>query len=205
MTPNDLRAKAKAATPGPWERHGGSFVAQPASDPHIEADSEADAAYIAAASPDVLLGLLDDIEHEREGHKNAVDNWNQVRDERDALRARAEAAERRIVEEARVADVQVIRAQAAERERDELRAEVARLKSALDYAWERVRGEASRQGWDAYDLLVALKHRIDTEPAEVRPAQAAILETYGETFSKLAEGEPGTAQAQHDQQKEREK
>lgn len=63
----DLRQKAEEATPGPWEH-------VPFSDEVIEAadrehtqiatsnDSVADAAYIAAISPDRLLALLDEVE-----------------------------------------------------------------------------------------------------------------------------------------------
>jgi hypothetical protein len=80
MSHDDLRAKAKAATPGPWEAgenhndepcvyadNGNRWIAVL---PHLCVTpilemAQADAAFIAAASPDVVLGLLDEIERLR--------------------------------------------------------------------------------------------------------------------------------------------
>ena len=69
MTPNkldELERLAKAATPGPWEiretHHAGTCVcsAPPGVKWHdvLSYGSDEDAAYVAAISPDVVLGLL---------------------------------------------------------------------------------------------------------------------------------------------------
>lgn len=72
-----LRAKAKAATAGPWvvndtNKHGDQYVALPGRGDMLaivcaglftgEYPSEANGAYIAAANPETVLGLLDEIE-----------------------------------------------------------------------------------------------------------------------------------------------
>lgn len=86
MTAPDLRALAEAATPGPWQANvlgsegyavvgdtGRRFAGDRVRLGHIarcgheswEID-KANAAYIAAASPDVILALLDEIEAHRQ-------------------------------------------------------------------------------------------------------------------------------------------
>jgi hypothetical protein len=76
---DDLRALATAATPGPW-RHASGTEAEPDIRTRVTSDAcsiattdwTRDAAYIAAASPNVVLGLLDEIERLRaieEGRK----------------------------------------------------------------------------------------------------------------------------------------
>ena len=74
VDPKQLRALAKAATPGPWEARGhavgfpGTGLAR--GEFHVVADTyedPADARYIAAISPAVALALLDRLERaERE-------------------------------------------------------------------------------------------------------------------------------------------
>ena len=72
MTHDELRALCKAATPGPWGTHPddpwevqGNLAAYHGDDCEpvctIRTDDAADATYIAAVSPDVVLGLLDEI------------------------------------------------------------------------------------------------------------------------------------------------
>jgi len=83
----ELRAKAEAATPGPWvldqdgvdepnvNYWGRRFIGTAHPDEHgfhnVIADTEdghgRNAQYIAAASPDVVLGLLDEIARLRRG------------------------------------------------------------------------------------------------------------------------------------------
>ncbi len=72
----DLKAKAQAATPGPWEQHEHyphvivDGVLDPICEvnrsPYAYTDSRTDAAYISAASPDVVLALIEKIENYRE-------------------------------------------------------------------------------------------------------------------------------------------
>lgn len=75
MTPAflaELRALAEAATPGPWE-HGGEDAPWNVLAPHTPEEYAivstsglyADARYLAAVSPDVVLWLLDALEAER--------------------------------------------------------------------------------------------------------------------------------------------
>lgn len=78
-----LRALAQAATPGPWQRSGtrtklreedcigvgpdGACIAfLPIGQPRQHAEAFCDAAFIAAASPGVLLALLDERDRLRE-------------------------------------------------------------------------------------------------------------------------------------------
>ena len=72
VTHDELRALCKAATPGPWGTHPddpwevqGNLAAYHGDDCEpvctIRTDDAADATYIAAVSPDVVLGLLDEI------------------------------------------------------------------------------------------------------------------------------------------------
>jgi hypothetical protein len=126
MSHDDLRAKAKAATPGPkWctgleqEPRGvcwwacGRMV-------ESEAAGEADAAFIAAASPEVVLGLLD----ERDAIHAA---WKGCDAERDELRAEV-ARLNRLVEDHETMGVRKLR------ERGELRSALINLLSvALTY------------------------------------------------------------------------
>ena len=72
VTHDELRALCKAATPGPWGTHPddpwevqGNLAAYHGDDCEpvctIRTDDAADATYIAAVSPDVVEGLLDEI------------------------------------------------------------------------------------------------------------------------------------------------
>jgi hypothetical protein len=60
----ELRRLAEAATPGPWVDCGDGAVRQPSEGVgwHAEAYLPADAAYIAAANPAVILALLDRVD-----------------------------------------------------------------------------------------------------------------------------------------------
>lgn len=88
MTAPDLRALAEAATPGPWDpeyvwqavRHivrNCDFI-EGAPDSEFGWDygprGEGDPAYIAAASPDVILALLDEIDALRDVAETALQN-----------------------------------------------------------------------------------------------------------------------------------
>jgi hypothetical protein len=72
----ELRRLAEAATPGPWETNDpgivifsewGGWLAEDGTE-----NQEADAAYIAAASPDVILRLLDDLTRPRWHHDKTL-------------------------------------------------------------------------------------------------------------------------------------
>ena len=81
----ELRRLAEAATPGPWDFHRphpayrAYSIEQVMPEGHLgeavavteEGAVEGNAAYIAAASPDVVLGLLDRLAHMREARDNA--------------------------------------------------------------------------------------------------------------------------------------
>lgn len=81
----ELRRLAEAATPGPWDFHRPHHayraysIEQVMPEGHLgeavavteEGAVEGNAAYIAAASPDVVLGLLDRLAHMREARDNA--------------------------------------------------------------------------------------------------------------------------------------
>src|SRR5690348_7752451 len=93
---SDLRALAEKATPGPWQRfydryESGTWCIQPVAEyggmvvipedaPVVASDvTVADAAYIAAASPDVILRLLDRIDALEKGLRtlvSAAENYN---------------------------------------------------------------------------------------------------------------------------------
>ncbi len=125
---DDLRAKALAATPGPWElwtgcswrRYGSTATGSTIMEPIKQRDGTADlwfrnggsegpdARYIAAASPDALLALLD-----------ALDKAERERDQLDAA-LRASCIDAR--EELREIGGGCSRAVAAEAERDALAA-----------------------------------------------------------------------------------
>lgn len=71
----DLKARAQKATPGPWYRNGvqiqtASQVSIAASlycpEKHALKTAEDDATYIAAASPDMVLALIEEIERLKE-------------------------------------------------------------------------------------------------------------------------------------------
>ena len=117
----ELRALAEKATPGPWvagvEAEGWysrEYWRVPVGPGKIAATrTEANAAYIAAASPDVILVLLD---------------------ERDAAIADKELAETALASAARIANDSMGEARAAEAERDA----AIRRAQHLDAALERV-------------------------------------------------------------------
>ena len=77
----ELRRLAEAATPGPWEwddnharpglRHGRSFGGVLFRCGALYGPDAADAAFIAAANPAVVLALLDRLAHMREARDNA--------------------------------------------------------------------------------------------------------------------------------------
>ena len=81
----ELRRLAEAATPGPWDFHRphpayrAYSIEQVMPEGHLgeavavteEGAVEGNAAYIAAASPDVVLGLLDRLAHMTEARDNA--------------------------------------------------------------------------------------------------------------------------------------
>lgn len=60
-----LRALAESATPGPWIHNEYGSVRNPYGQWMLNAGSVSDAAYIAAASPQTVLALLDEIERLR--------------------------------------------------------------------------------------------------------------------------------------------
>lgn len=107
MTPaelDQLRALAQSATPGPWHveayGHSAQRVAQvnnlevaPSNDVEL-AHCAADAAYIAAVSPDVVLGLIDEVDRLRlllrestAWHELSRREVAMLRRQRDALQA----------------------------------------------------------------------------------------------------------------------
>ena len=104
MTDDDiarLRGLAQAATPGPWEAAetpsgkgkvlcGGVFsVCNTTAGPYKQ--QRADAAYIAAASPDVLLRLLDALDEARRGRDDSrAKERRALREAFDAVRERDE-------------------------------------------------------------------------------------------------------------------
>lgn len=111
MAPIDraaLRAVAEAATPGPWRTGTGDHHsrdvhrAEPADVPVRDvavcggAHGHADARYIAAAAPDVVLCLLDALdaaERERDAYKRAkAENDERFMCERDAARVERDQA-----------------------------------------------------------------------------------------------------------------
>ena len=86
----DLAALAKLAseaTPGPW--HSGSMIDPKQvyrySPPNLIPDTEADAAYIAAASPDVVLALVrvalaaKEVADNEEDTHPFMERWNALR------------------------------------------------------------------------------------------------------------------------------
>ena len=85
-----LRAAAMAATPGPWSTRaerarpraivvaGTEQVADAAEHVHwTDSQCEANAAYIASASPDVVIALLDQLDALRAALEEACDGWRQ--------------------------------------------------------------------------------------------------------------------------------
>ena len=109
---SELRAKAQAATPGPWEKLGREarmdfwissyhpdLGSKPVAliPPLCEAFT-ANAEYIAAASPDVVLALLDEVER-------LDQQWQDIADKASRIIARLEAEvgrSRAALEEAKV-------------------------------------------------------------------------------------------------------
>ena len=73
----ELRRLAESATPGPWEAYDRGvgwevwFDGAPLNSAFRETFPAYDAAYIAAASPDVVLSLLDRLAHMTEARDNA--------------------------------------------------------------------------------------------------------------------------------------
>jgi hypothetical protein len=95
-----LRTLAKAATPGPWRYPVGGAIAAGKGDIFAGAVRTDDAAYIAAASPDRILALLDRIDDcERilgyhHGASNEAEEWATLRRERNTAPATLDAANR---------------------------------------------------------------------------------------------------------------
>jgi hypothetical protein len=92
---NALRAAAEAATPGPWvavnntiaaEHPRHEMIATASMAPHSK-EADINAAYIAAASPDVLLALLERLEVAERERDEARESLDLVVAERDALMA----------------------------------------------------------------------------------------------------------------------
>lgn len=146
-----IESLARAATPGPWEPHeahdiwmvrrrgGPCYVAQTGSDGDL---SPCDARYIAALSPDVVLGLLEEVRRLRACEASLIDARQCWADDYAALRkAKAENDERFMVE------------------RDEARAEVERLRSLL-------RDLSVGPMADAY---IAMRKAVDEFKPEVKP------------------------------------
>jgi hypothetical protein len=72
----ELRALAAAATPGPWEVDSFGRVRSPRINSTFcvvhRTTSSADAEFIAAVSPDVVVGLLDELDDERASYDGAM-------------------------------------------------------------------------------------------------------------------------------------
>ena len=97
----ELRRLAEAATPGPWDFHRphpayrAYSIEQVMPEGHLgeavavteEGAVEDNAAYIAAASPDVVLGLLDRLAHMREARDNARAEVKRLTAKLDAIEA----------------------------------------------------------------------------------------------------------------------
>ncbi len=160
-SPPTLRHLAEAATPGPWiqgkvdPKHvldvaGGYIVATACSTPSMDGRSLFDrtkdqAAYIAAASPDVVLALLD----ERDAHaqqiatlleplKAALDRtWTDETPQQIVAIAGngLHWRDREIIYLLGQRDAAEARATTAEREREELKAEIRLMVVAPDQAW----------------------------------------------------------------------
>ena len=162
---NELRRLAQAATPGPWINHGRqpnvaglphsavaakTLLARVYSEAYGDVEQEtANASFIAAANPATISELLDRLEAAEKSDAESLAMYRKARDERDALRAKIEAAEKerdnanaaaagvalkaQKLEEDRAIDTQrmailVAELNGAERERDALRAEVIHIK-----------------------------------------------------------------------------
>ena len=112
-----LKALAELATQGDWERDG--FQVCPVADQNASLGrfgKSADAAYVAAAQPSVVLALLAEIEQLRESHEQVCTNYNrvsftseqrgkhidQLKAENEALRSAALAVREFIMHEAEV-------------------------------------------------------------------------------------------------------
>lgn len=61
----ELEAVARAATPGPWKRDCRAIDSVERGESVASADSENDAAYIAAADPATMLSLIGDVREAR--------------------------------------------------------------------------------------------------------------------------------------------
>jgi hypothetical protein len=64
-----LRSLAREATPGPWKTQGAAVGVVDGVTVVTAHQSYRDAAYLAAISPEVVLGLLDEIDERRAGHE----------------------------------------------------------------------------------------------------------------------------------------
>lgn len=116
----ELRRLAEGATPGPWEMSGGGEYIAPIgilAFPDDGGVTSADARYIAAANPQTVLALLDEVERFRE-----------------ALRIQTE--ETRAVAVRSPSHLTVLQLEAVTAERDRLRAQVEKVRALAD-EWER--------------------------------------------------------------------
>jgi len=102
---NKLRRLVQAATPGPWVSHG-RYIGTPRHMSYIgevrdqcgnwsdTEKSRSDAAYIAAANPAVINELLDRLEAAESARRDDYQNWMTALDRNAELLAKLEAAEK---------------------------------------------------------------------------------------------------------------
>jgi len=99
----DLRAKAEAATPGPWSRDRDGEI-EGLSGEHVATSyRDQDSAFIAAANPTTILALLDALEDEKMNYlgaradmRHAEEVAHALRAERDTLRRQRDALVKQI-------------------------------------------------------------------------------------------------------------
>jgi len=109
----ELKKRAMLATPGPWvevddeDSAGGAVFIIPDTDlwtpPICRITIEADAAFIAAANPHAVLGLIADLESYQQGAKAEADAGDEVRAEVVRLKSEvARSTEREILQLAEI-------------------------------------------------------------------------------------------------------